>query len=122
MMDHQNEWSIEKILYPDWLYKGSITTPMPKKSFNTSTFLDSNPYQSYDTQTSLTISTQGRRTMSSSLTSNVQPSPKQVRFGVQKDCFNQQARSHPHLTTTLKQFRTGTVTTILQNDPHDTFI
>lgn len=100
---------------------------MPKKSFNTSTFLDGNLYPSLETQTNLTISSSsqgviGRRTMSSSLTSNIQASPKQVRFGVQQDNFEQQTRSYPHLTTTLKQYRTGTITTVLQTDPHDTFI
>jgi hypothetical protein len=60
--------------------------------------------------------------MSSSLTSNGQPSPKQVRFGCQQQ-IDEHTRSYPHLSTTIRQLRTGTpATTILQNDAHDTFI
>jgi hypothetical protein len=58
--------------------------------------------------------------MSSSLTSNGQSSPKQVRFGCQQQIV-EQTRSYPYLSTTIKQLRTGT-TTILKNDAHDTFI
>lgn len=64
-------------------------------------------------------SSNGRRTMSSSLTSNGQPSPKQVRFGCQQQ-MDEQTRSYPHLSTTIRQLRTAT--TILKNDAHDTFI
>jgi hypothetical protein len=119
--DSQNQWSIEKILYPDWLYKGSVTSPPIKKTLNTSTLLDVNGYVPFETHAGLTNSNHGRRTMSSSLTSNVQPSPKQVRFGCQEQ-LGEQARSHPHLSTTLKQLRSGTMTTILKTDAHDTFI
>ena len=66
-------------------------------------------------------SSNGRRTMSSSLTSNGQPSPKQVRFGCQQH-IDEQTRSYPHLSTTMRQLRTGIkATTILQNTD-DTFI
>jgi len=123
IIDPNNEWSIEKILYPDWLYKGS-TTPITKKNFNTSTFVDLNSYRTLETNGSTTSSSSnGRRTMSSSVTStNGQPSPKQVRFGCQQQT-DEQIRSYPHLSTTIKQLRTATTTTtILKNDAQDTFI
>ncbi|CAF0818766.1 unnamed protein product [Rotaria sp. Silwood1] len=123
IIDNNNEWSIEKILYPDWLYKSSIATGTTPKNLNTSTFIDFNSYRTFETNGSTTSnSSNGRRTMSSSLTSNGQPSPKQVRFGCQQD-IDEQTRSYPHLSTTIKQLRTGIkTTTILQNDAHDTFI
>jgi hypothetical protein len=123
IIDNNNEWSIEKILYPDWLYKGSTTTPTIKKNFNTSTFIDFNSYRTFETNGSTTsTSSNGRRTMSSSLTSNGHPSPKQVRFGCQQQ-IDEQTRSYPHLSTTIRQLRTGaTTTTVLKNDAHDTFI
>ncbi len=82
-----------------------------------------NSYRAFETNGSTTsTSSNGRRTMSSSLTSNGQPSPKQVRFGRQPQTEDQ-TRSYPHLSTTIKQLRTGTTTTtILRNDAHDTFI
>lgn len=119
--DQQNDWSIEKILYPDWLYKGSITSPTVKKNLNTSTFMDLNGYPLFEARGSIASSTQERRTMSSSLTSNTQPSPKQVRFGCHEP-LEEQTRSYPHLSTTLKQLRTGTITAMLKDDAHDTFI
>lgn len=119
IIDPNNEWSIEKILYPDWLYKGTPQTT--KKNFNTSTFVDLNTYRTLETNGSTTSSSSnGRRTMSSSVTSNGQPSPKQVRFGCQQQA-DEQIRSYPHLSTTIKQLRTAT-TTILKNDAQDTFI
>jgi hypothetical protein len=121
IIDNNNEWSIEKILYPDWLYKGSTTTPTKKKNLNTSTFLDFNSYRTFETNGSTTSSSNGRRTMSSSLTSNAQPSPKQVRFGCQQQ-IDEQTRSYPHLSTTIRQLRAGATTTVLKNDAHDTFI
>ncbi|CAF1515263.1 unnamed protein product, partial [Adineta steineri] len=122
VVDNNNPWSIEKILYPDWLYKGSKTTPTTKKNFNTSTFIDINSYRTFEINGSTTSScSNGRRTMSSSLTSNGQPSPKQVRFGCQQQIV-EQTRSYPHLSTTIRQLRAGTTTTVLQNDAHDTFI
>ena len=127
IIDNNNEWSIEKILYPDWLYKGSTTTTPTtiKRNLNTSTFTDINSYRTFETNGSTTSnSSNGRRTMSSSLTSNGQPSPKQVRFGCQQQQpTDEQIRSYPHLSTTIKQLRTAaTTTTILKNDAHDTFI
>ncbi|CAF1449814.1 unnamed protein product [Adineta steineri] len=122
VVDNNNPWSIEKILYPDWLYKGSKTTPTTKKNFNTSTFIDINSYRTFEINGSTTSScSNGRRTMSSSLTSNGQPSPKQVRFGCQQPIV-EQTRSYPHLSTTIRQLRAGTTATVLQNDAHDTFI
>ncbi|UJR36122.1 hypothetical protein I4U23_028857 [Adineta vaga] len=123
IIDGNNQWSIEKILYPEWLYKGSKTTPITKKNYNTSTFIDVNSYRTLEINGSTTSSNStGRRTMSSSLTSNGQQSPKQVRFGCQQR-IAEQTRSYPHLSTTIRQLRTGTTTTtILQNDPNDTFI
>ena len=60
--------------------------------------------------------------MSSSVTSNGQPSPKQVRFGCQQST-DEQMRSYPHLSTTIKQLRTTrTATAILKDDGDDTFI
>lgn len=122
IIDSNNEWSIEKILYPDWLYKNSTGTTA-KKNLNTSTFMDFNSYRTLETNGStISNSSNGRRTMSSSLTSNGQPSPKQVRFGCQQP-IDEQTRSYPHLSTTIKQLRTGIkTTTILQDDSHDTFI
>jgi len=119
--DNNNQWSIEKILYPDWLYKGSTTTPTIKKNLNTSTFVDLNSYRTYETNGSTTSnnSSNGRRTMSSSLTSNVQPSPKQVRFGCQQPT-DEQTRSYPHLSTTIRQLRATTA--ILKDNANDTFI
>ncbi len=118
IIDNNNQWSIEKILYPDWLYKGS---PTIKKNLNTSTFVDLNSYRTYETNGS-TISnnsSNGRRTMSSSLTSNGQPSPKQVRFGCQQQT-DEQTRSYPHLSTTIRQLRATTA--ILKDNGNDTFI
>ncbi len=57
--------------------------------------------------------------MSSSLTSNVQPSPKQVRFGCQQPT-DEQTRSYPHLSTTIRQLRATTA--ILKDNANDTFI
>ncbi|CAF4477306.1 unnamed protein product, partial [Rotaria magnacalcarata] len=130
IIDNNNEWSIEKILYPDWLYKNcstatAITTITPRKNLNTSTFMDFNSYRTLETNGSTTSnSSNGRRTMSSSLTSNGQPSPKQVRFGCQQQIDEQTRSSYPHLSSTIiKQLRTGIkTTTILQDDAHDTFI
>ncbi|CAF3330672.1 unnamed protein product [Rotaria socialis] len=130
IIDNNNEWSIEKILYPDWLYKNcstatAATTITPRKNFNTSTFMDFNSYRTLETNGSTTSnSSNGRRTMSSSLTSNGQPSPKQVRFGCQQQIDEQTRSSYPHLSSTaIKQLRTGIkTTTILQDDAHDTFI
>lgn len=128
IIDTNNQWSIEKILYPEWLYKDSAMTPPTKKNYNTSTFVDLNSYRTFETNGSTTsTSSNGRRTMSSSITSNGQPSPKQVRFGCQQQQQHHQAdeqiRSYPHLSTTIKQLRTArTATTILKDDEDDTFI
>lgn len=124
MIDRNNPWSIEKILYPDWLYKGSKTTPTVKKNLNTSTFIDGNAYRTLEINGSTTSSSStGRRTMSSSLMSNGQPSPKQVRFGAQQRTI-EQTRSYPHLSTSVRQLRTSTaaVTSIVKDEAHDTFI
>ncbi|CAF1196656.1 unnamed protein product [Adineta steineri] len=119
--NNDTEWSIEKILYPDWLYKDITTTTatsstarFPKKHLNTSTFTDFNSCQTFATnESALSSSRSGRRTISS----NSQPSPKQVRFGCQD-----QIRSYPHLNTTIRQLKTGTTTTISNNEAHHTFI
>ena len=121
MIDHQNEWSIEKILYPDWLYKNS---PDKKKNSNSSQLMDFTGYPSFrETPTSLTLHSQSKRSMSSSLTSTIQASPKQVRFGgPTQENIDEQTKSQTHLTTSLKHLRTGTILTRLQTDVHDTFI
>lgn len=107
------EWSIEKILYPGWLYNDTLMTP--KKHSNTSTFIDMNPFPTLEKNESMrSKSTIEKRPMSS----NSSPSPKQVRFGFQK-----QIRSYPHLSTTVQQIRTQTTTTtISDNDIVDSFI
>ncbi|CAF3386735.1 unnamed protein product, partial [Rotaria sp. Silwood2] len=108
---NNTEWSIEKILYPDWLYKD--ITMKSKKYLNTSTFNDFNSCQTLEkNENQLNKSMNGKRTISS----NIQPSPKQVRFEYQK-----QIRSYPHLSTTIQQLKTRT-TTVSNKDLHDTFI
>ncbi len=108
-IDDNTEWSIEKILYPDWLYKDTS-----KKHLNISTFTDFNSCQTFETnESTISNSSNGRRTISS----NSQPSPKQVRFGCQE-----QIHSYPHLNTTIRQLRTGTTTTISNNNAQNTFI
>jgi len=113
MIDNNTEWSIEKILYPDWLYKDRRMTT-PKRRLNTSTFTDFNSCQTFETnESTISNSSNGRRTISS----NSQPSPKQVRFGCQE-----QIHSYPHLNTTIRQLRTGTTTTISNNNAQNTSI
>ena len=109
--DNNTEWSIEKILYPDWLYKDITTTS--KKHLNTSTFTEFNSSQTSETNGSaMSSASSGRRTISS----NSQPSPKQVRFG----CHEQ---IHPHLSTTIRQIKTGITTTMISNnETHHTLI
>jgi len=46
-----------------------------------------------------------------------QPSPKQVRFGCEEQIY-----SYPHLSTTIRQLRTGTTTTISNDETHHTLI
>ncbi|CAF0968902.1 unnamed protein product [Rotaria sordida] len=99
---NNTEWSIEKILYPDWLYKDILMTS--KKHLNTSTFNNINSYQTSIDEKQI-------------ISSNNQSSPKQVRFDYQK-----QIRSYPHLNTTVQQLKTRTITTVSNNDIHNTFI
>ncbi len=83
---------MEKILYPDWLYKDTT-----KKPLNSSTFTDLNSCQRSETNESpMSSSSNGKRTISS----NSQPSPKQVRFGCQE-----QIHLYPHLNTTIRHLR-----------------
>ncbi len=113
MIDNNTEWSIEKILYPDWLYKDRTMTT-PKKRLNTSTFTDFNSCQTFETNGStISHSSNGKRTPSM----NSQPSPKQVRFGCQEQIY-----SYPHLTTTIQQLRTRITATISNDETDDTFI
>ncbi|CAF0905597.1 unnamed protein product [Adineta ricciae] len=106
------EWSIEKILYPDWLYKDVIVTSM--KPLNTSTFTELNSCQTFTTnESAMSSASSGRRTMSS----NSQPSPKQVRFG-----YQDHIRSQPHLNTTIRQFKSGIMTTLSADESPHTFI
>ncbi|CAF3828627.1 unnamed protein product [Rotaria sp. Silwood1] len=112
--NNNTEWSIEKILYPDWLYKDITMTS--KQTSNSSTFNDFNSCQILETnETILNKSINGKRTISS----NSQPSPKQVRFDYQN-----QIHSYPHLSTTIQQLKTRTITTatLSNNDIHQTFI
>ena len=109
---NNTEWSIEKILYPDWLYRDST-----RKQLNTSTFTDLNSYQTFETnESTLSSPSHGKRTISL----HSQSSPKQVRF----DACEEQIHSYRHLSTTIEQFRTGTTTTMMiANHPtHQTFI
>ncbi|UJR09971.1 hypothetical protein I4U23_014195 [Adineta vaga] len=107
-----NQWSIEKILYPDWLYKDIPVSST--KPFNTSTFTELNSCQTFITnESTMSSSSSGRRTMSS----NSQPSPKQVRFG-----YQDHVHSQPHLNTTIRQFKSGTMTTISNDGTPHTFI
>ncbi|CAM4964161.1 unnamed protein product [Rotaria socialis] len=107
------EWSIEKILYPDWLYNDALMDS--KRHWNTSTFAHSNSFQALEKNESVrSRSTMEKRTIST----NSSPSPKQVRFGSQR-----QLRTYPHLSTTVQQLRTRTATTtISDNDIHNSFI
>ncbi|CAF5209286.1 unnamed protein product [Rotaria magnacalcarata] len=107
------EWSIEKILYPDWLYNDALMES--KRHWNTSTFVNSNSFQALKkNESARSRSTIEKRTIST----NSSPSPKQVRFGSQR-----QLRSYPHLSTTVQQLRTRTATTtISDNDIHNSFI
>ena len=115
--DNHADWSIEMILYPNWLYNDKIVTT--KENLHTSTFNHLNSCQTLETNGSFVIRTNnGKRTRSS----NSQSSPKQVRFG----CREEQ-RSYPHLSTTIQQLRTRIATTkstanVSNNNFHDTFI
>lgn len=110
-VDHQTDWSIEKILYPDWLYRDSST----RKQWNTSTFSDYNSSPVFSNTRSPSI--YGKRSISSN---SHQPSPKQVRFGRDEPIY-----SYRHLTTTIQQLQTSagsTTTTIANSLPHNTFL
>lgn len=108
-VDNQTEWSIEKILYPDWLYRD---TSMGKQ-WNTTTFSDVNSSPAFSNTRSPSI--YGKR----SISSNSQPSPKQVRFGCEEQIY-----SYRHLTTTIQRLKTsGTPTTSIANStPQNTFL
>ncbi len=111
-IDDNMDWSIEKILYPDWLYRDSTMITPKKQSLTTSTFTDFNSCQTFETNGS--TSSHGKRTIST----NSQPSPKQVRFGCQE-----QIHSYRQLSTTIQQLKARTATTISNNTtPHNTFI
>jgi hypothetical protein len=104
-IDDITEWSIEKILYPDWLYRDSTMITPKKQPLNTSTFTDF--------ESNGSTSSHGKQTISS----NSQPSPKQVRFGCQEEIH-----SYRHLSTTIQQLKARTMTTISNNTAHNTFI
>ena len=109
-----DEWSIEKILYPDWLYKN--TTISPKTNFSTSTFSNFNSYQTLETsRNSMTKTNNDERRIP--LDSHL--SPKQVRF----DCYDQKYL-YPHLNTMIRQLKTRATTTatVSNEDLHNTFI
>ena len=107
--DYNTEWSIEKILYPDWLYKDRTILTSTKHRFNTSTFNDFNSSQTFERNESIrSYSSNGKRIISSN---NNQLSPKQVRFGCQEEI---------HLNSNIRQIRTGTI--IQNNQSHQTFI
>jgi len=65
------------------------------------------------TFTDINCSNNEKRTISS----NSQPSPKQVRFGCEEQIY-----SYPNLTTIIRQLRTGTTTTISNDETHNTLI
>ncbi len=79
----------------------------PKKQA-TSTFTDLNSCQTFDT-----TSSHGKRTISS----NSQPSPKQVRFGCQEQIY-----PYRQLNTTVQQLKVRTTTISNNTNAHDTFI
>ncbi|CAF1309685.1 unnamed protein product, partial [Didymodactylos carnosus] len=140
-MNDANEWSIEKILYPDWLYKDC-------KTLDTSTFANNNSYRTFNHQQNISpnsnflntsLLSQRERisptTMVHSLTSSVNNSPKQVHFQSSSSPYRQLSnktlcvhinpttsapnsdliKPYPHLSTTIKQFKSVA-------KPKDTFI
>lgn len=84
------------------------------KNFNSSTFVDFNTCQTLEASGNLINKyNTGKRT----ILMNNQSSPKQVRFGSQK-----QIHLYPHLSTTIQQLKSRATTTVSNNNSNDTFI
>jgi hypothetical protein len=109
-----NEWSIEKLLYPDWLYN---ETPMNMaRACHTSTFLDFHSCQTIETSTCTTNSINHDQQTNAS---NSPALSKHVRLHANQQNY----RSYPQLTATIRQLGARTTTTIMANQQTErTFI